>query len=197
MEELVFRQFVIAGATAPSDADAAVPVVGHDDDGCLSILAGEFQRGTAGAVERQHIRRHPDRVVGVSSPIDFAAFDHQEEAIFVLRELLDGLACHLFDGRLLVGIAVDVVGHLAVAEQCPHLAVCVGAHSFQVVFIDGIAIGLQIGFAFLGQERGATTDDNGQIVVCHLRGNPVIASAIVAVGRAVGRCRVRKFTGED
>ena len=161
MEELGFRQFVVAGATAPSDADAAVPVVGHDDNSRLSILPGKFQRGTAGAVECQHIRRHPDRVVGMGCPIDFAAFNHQEEAVLVLRELLDGLACHFFDGRLLVGIAVDVVSHFTVAEQSPHLAVRVGAHSLQVVFIDGIAICLQVGFAFLGQERGAATDDNG------------------------------------
>ena len=187
IEQLVFCQLVVSRAAATSKADTAVAVIWHDHDRRLAILTGELQK----------LGRHADRVIRVRGPIHLAALHHQEETVRIFRELLDRQASHLLQRRLRVRITIQVIIHLPVAIQGPHLIRLVGSHAFQIVAINIIAIGFQIGLLVSSQQRYAATDHDRQVVVRHLRSDPLILAAVITVRRAVGRCSVRKLASEN
>ena len=171
-------------------------MVGQYHHSRLSILASELQSGTTRTVEGQEIGSHTYGIIAVSGPIHLATLYHQEETIRIFGEFLNGFAGHLLDRGLLRWVTINVIIHLSVAIECPHLIAFVGTHPVQVVAIDMVAIRFQVGFVCLAQQACATTDHDIQIVVCHLRGDPLILATVVAVCGAVGRCGVWKLAGE-
>ena len=130
-------------------------------------------------------------------PVYFTSFNHQEKAIFVFGQFLEGLSCHLFEGRLLGRIAIQVVIHLFLTEEGPHFAIVVSAHTGQIVAIDAVTPRPKVSLAFFVQKRDATTDHNVYIVVDDLRRNPIIAFSAVTMCGAVCRSGMCELASDN
>ena len=132
----------------------------------------------------------------MSGPIHLATLYHQKETIRIFGEFLDGFAGHLLDRGLLCWVTIEVVSHFFVSIEGPHLVAFVCAHPVEVIAIDIVAIGFQVGFVCLAQQAYTATNHDIKVVVGHLWSDPFIFATVIAVCGAIRRRCVRELAGE-
>ena len=105
-EELILGQFVVTFTVAAPQTETTVAMIGHDNHERLSVLLGKVKRHGTSLVKGHIFGKHTHGIVAMRRPVYFTSFNHQEKAIFVFGQFLEGLSCHLFEGRLLGRIAI-------------------------------------------------------------------------------------------
>ena len=118
------------GVVDGADDGHAMGVVTGDDDQRVGVLGLEFAGQRNGLVEFdgvEHGAFHVERMAGL---VDAGRLDHQEEALGILREVVEGdlghldktrLVGELVDGTLLELHAIEGVVHVAGVEQAEDL----------------------------------------------------------------------------
>ncbi|MNP32256.1 hypothetical protein D3C76_1254260 [compost metagenome] len=97
-------------------------MVRNSHNGSLSIGFGKIHGYFYGIVKCQYVTDNSDRIVGMSCPVHFAAFNHQEEAVFVFGQNINGFGCHFSKAWLLGRVTVHIISHACRCEHSPQLA---------------------------------------------------------------------------
>ena len=163
----------------------------------LAVLLGKLDGFTASLIESQVVVNHTRKVVVVSGIVHLTALHHQEETLWVGRQLLDSRAGHLSQRRIAVGIPVQFVRHIVLSEECPHVVLLTRTHGIQVVLDDFPSSIPQISLTFSGDAAHTATDYHVDAVMSLLAGNLVILLTVIAVSRTVGRRGMREVTGTN
>lgn len=99
---------------------AGFMVAGHHDQGILGMLCIEVEGNADGVIEIQGIANGGHGVVSMTSPVDLATFDHDEEAIVtaiaISPAVVFSLVAFLARGVAFVKIGNGHFGHLGQGE---------------------------------------------------------------------------------
>ena len=178
-----------------AEGDAGIAVVGYHHHGGIAVLFGEFNRLPDSVVELDELGNGLHGVFRVGAVVHLAAFDHEEEAVRVFAEDVDGLGCHLAEGGLGGVVAVDFELHVVFVEHGPELVAVEGAEAFHVIFQEGgpaFADGLA---HVVVEDVVATSEHHVKVLVGHLPAKVVIAVPPRPVGRSSCRCGMREHHG--
>ncbi|MPL74776.1 hypothetical protein SDC9_20593 [bioreactor metagenome] len=199
--------------------DAMGVVAGHHDES-VGVGLGEFHPGGNRLVEFDRVDHGAVPVERVGHLVDRGAFDHQEEALGVLRKLVERGRGHRDEARLigelldsahLQLIAVEPAVHVAGVEQAQHLAAVraggggklgrvgrqrvarVLEHRDVILVILALRAG-DVGFQEIG--RAAAEDDLGLHIIEHADDIGLVG-ALAGVGDHRGRGRILDLGGRD
>ena len=172
-------------------------MVGKNDNRSISVLFSKFNSCTHGFVKCQKFANHSGRVVGMCSPIHFAAFHHQKESVRVFIQNFQRFGGHFCYGRHQIGVPVQVIRHRLLIKQCPNFIAREIHHTLFIVLKKRCSRGFQKSFHFIGNKVVSATEHHIQIVGCHLRRQNRIFTSAVIVRSTICRSSMRKFTGNN